>query len=174
MGPRKDNDLDDVYGRYAPMVFRRANRLLGNEGDAWDAVHDVFVHLIERDFDLKEVAHPVTFLHRVATNHCLNKLRTARRAARRVQAFEQAGGPGTEDVVASDGGVHARDFVDRLLLALGGKQRAMEIAVYRYLDDMTLDEVADVMKVSRKTVQRDLEWIEQVAAGLEGPTPEKA
>lgn len=171
MGPRTA-DVEELYSRYAPMVFRRAYRLLGSEGDAWDAVHDVFVHLMEKGWSSSEVSHPVTFIHRVTTNHCLNKLRGARRSALRVQALGHVTDAGGN--LGAAGQVDAREFVDRLAVALGDRQRAMEIAVYRYLDDMTLDEVADTMQVSRKTVQRDLELIEKVAADLGAAGPEQA
>ena len=38
--------VEDFYRRYAPMVLRRCRRLLGEEEQAADAMHDVFVQLL--------------------------------------------------------------------------------------------------------------------------------
>src|SRR5262245_29736797 len=60
------------------MVVRRCSALLRNESEAQDAAQDVFVALLRAEERLDGEA-PAALLLRVATNVCLNRLRTRRR-----------------------------------------------------------------------------------------------
>ena len=60
------------------MVLRRCRRLLGDDQAARDAMHDVFVQVLTRADRLEDQA-PSSLLFRIATNVCLNRLRTRRR-----------------------------------------------------------------------------------------------
>src|SRR5215471_4676107 len=71
-------DLETAYRQHGPMVLRRCRRLLRDEALALDALHDVFVELLRRN-DRLEAEAPSALLMRVATNVCLNRLRTSRR-----------------------------------------------------------------------------------------------
>ncbi len=60
------------------MVLRRCRALLRNDAKAQDAMQDVFVALLRHQDRLQDEA-PAALLLRVATNVCLNRLRTERR-----------------------------------------------------------------------------------------------
>ena len=71
-------DIEGFYQRYGPMVLRRCRALLRNDAKAQDAMQDVFVALLRHQDRLQDEA-PAALLLRVATNVCLNRLRTERR-----------------------------------------------------------------------------------------------
>src|SRR5262249_34274922 len=79
-------DVDGQYRRYGPMVLRRCRRLVGDEAKALDAMHDVFVQLLQQNGQVK-VNNAAALLHRIATNVCLNRLRGERR--RRPESAEE-------------------------------------------------------------------------------------
>src|SRR5437867_3108755 len=60
------------------MVLRRCKRLLGDDQAARDAMHDVFVQILTHSDRLADRA-PSSLLFRIATNVCLNRIRTRRR-----------------------------------------------------------------------------------------------
>src|SRR5512138_3362936 len=60
------------------MVLRRCRSLLRSEEAALDATHDVFVQLL-RNAGRLDPERPASLLLRIATNVCLNRLRSARR-----------------------------------------------------------------------------------------------
>src|SRR5262245_28942323 len=60
------------------MVMRRCRAILRDENEAQDATQDVFVALLRAEERLQDEA-PAALLLRVATNVCLNRLRTRRR-----------------------------------------------------------------------------------------------
>ena len=71
-------DIEEHYRRFGPMVLRRCRTLLRNDAQAEDAMHDVFVAVLRAEDRLRDEA-PAGLLLRVATNVCLNRLRTQRR-----------------------------------------------------------------------------------------------
>ncbi len=156
-------DLQQLYDRYAPTVFRQAFRLIGRESDAWDAVHDVFLDLLEEEDGFRGDSQLLTFLFRAVTNRCLNVMRATgvRTRGHLTLQVTQA-----QSALPPESRSHARDFVLQLSRELDGRHRALEVAVYKYVDEMTQEEIAATMGVSRKTVQRDLETLGLIAQRL--------
>lgn len=70
--------IEVLYEKYGPMVLRRCRRLLRDESKASDAMHDVFVQLLRHQGSLSQDSGS-SLLYRLATNVCLNRLRTERR-----------------------------------------------------------------------------------------------
>lgn len=155
-----DPEIRVLYERIAPILLRRARRLLGNEEEAWDIVHDVFVRLLNggwQSFGWR--ASPLTYAYRITTNLCLNVLR-ARRTSDRAKAQlcrESVSAPGAHD---------ASEFLQRLIEVLAPERdadRLLQVAVYKHVEEMTVDEVARVMRRGARSVKRDLARLRTLA-----------
>ncbi|MFC1609778.1 RNA polymerase sigma factor [Myxococcota bacterium] len=143
-------DVEAYYRRYGPMVLRRCRRLLANEEDAVDAMQDVFVQLL-RYGDRLEHRAPSSLLFRMATNVCLNRIRSHKR--RRETADDDllwriATAASGEERTA------ARSLLDRLFQREPTSTRT--IAVMHLLDRMTLEEVAREVGMSVSGVRKRL------------------
>jgi RNA polymerase sigma-70 factor (ECF subfamily) len=139
----------DSYRRYGPALVRKAERLLQNGEDARDVVQALFLDLLERGAETSDLP----YLYRAVTNRCLNLIRDRNTRARLLAHKDDAlRGP----VRVS---CEARVVDLDLLLKLGGELDAesCEMLVYRYVDDMGLDEIAELTGKSRKTVGKRLE-----------------
>jgi len=73
-------DIDALYRQYAPMVFRRCRSMLKNEERAQDAMQDTFIKVIRYQDRLHDTA-PSSLLYRIATNVCLNIIRSNKRGS---------------------------------------------------------------------------------------------
>ena len=71
-------ELEGMYRRYGPMVLRRCRQLLREEESAADAMQETFVKVL-RHGDTLRPRYPSSLLYRIATNVCLNHLRSKRR-----------------------------------------------------------------------------------------------
>ena len=71
-------DVEALYRRYGPMVMRRCMHLLGSEEEAADATQETFVRVLLHKTTL-HATYPSSLLYRIATNVCLNIMRTRRR-----------------------------------------------------------------------------------------------
>ncbi len=152
------NDPQAAYRAYGPALVRKAERVLRSREDAVDVVHALFADLIPRwnsDVDLP-------YLYRAVTNRCLNLVRDRGTRARLLER--------EQTVAAPVGRVRLDDQIVGLSLIAQLTDRLdaahMEILVARFVDDMTQDEIAEHLKISRKTVGRRLDHIRETVIAL--------
>jgi RNA polymerase sigma-70 factor, ECF subfamily len=93
-------DGDEVaFGRlvdlYQDRLLGLCERLLGDRERALDAVQDVFLKVYRKAGSFEPRARVYTWLYRIATNHCLNKLRRGKilRFVRLGDGQDEAEGP---------------------------------------------------------------------------------
>lgn len=73
------SELEQLYRDYGPTVLRRARAILGTEAEAHDALQEVFVLLLEKGAAFCEASAAPTWVYRIATSVCLERLRRGRR-----------------------------------------------------------------------------------------------
>jgi len=151
-------ELRALYERYAPLIHRRAFRLVGREAEAWDVVQEVFRMLLEKADSFRGEAQPMTFIYRITTNVALNALRH--------RTLREGPGPVTDDPGFEPGDVEARN----LLAALGRSldEQSLQIAALHFVDGLTQDDIGEVVGLSRKTVGKKLDSVRQQARALSG------
>ena len=76
---RDEHAYEQFVQRYRSRVFAVTQRLLRNEDDAQDAVQDTFLSAFRAIDSFEGQAQFSTWLHRIASNAALMKLRTQRR-----------------------------------------------------------------------------------------------
>jgi RNA polymerase sigma factor (sigma-70 family) len=168
-------DVEGAYLRYGPMVLRRCRRLLRHDAKAQDAMQDVFVSLLRHGERLDEMALSALLL-RVATNVCLNKLRTERRhpedrddeLLQRIAATDVEGG----DTGTGEARTVASNLLAKLFRAddpLAASTRT--IAVMHLVDGLTLEEVAREAELSVSGVRKRLRTLRGRLQELEGVAP---
>lgn len=150
-------ELDQLYRRHAPSVFRRARRLLGRDSDAWDAVQEVFQKMVTAHQSFRGEARPMTWLYRITTNISLNMLRS--RSLR-----EPAGLTVIDEQADGQEALETRDLLQAWLEGL--TEREQEVATLLFIDGLTQEEVADVLQLSRKTINREVAELRAKAAAL--------
>jgi len=152
-------DLGTLYERYGPMVLRRCRQILRDEDEALDVMQEVFVRLLERPAILADL-YPSSFLYRVATNLCLNRLRDKRR---------RAALPGDEVLhrIACMEHLDAPLLLDRLFRKHPESTRTM--AVLHFWDGMTLEQVARECRMSVSGVRKRLRGLRASLQTMEAP-----
>lgn len=155
-------DVETYYKRYGPMVMRRCRRLLRDEELALDAMQDTFVNLLNKQHELKHRA-PSSLLFRIATNVCLNRLRTIKRHpedsdSTLLSRIAYYGEPESESA--------ARSILSKLFR--GESATVRTIAVLHLVDGLTHEQVAREMGLSPSGVRRRLKKLRANLAALEG------
>lgn len=149
----------DLYQRYKPLVLRRVLRFY-DRGEAEDVVQEVFVKVMEQGDAFRGESSPTTWLYRIATNHCLNRLRDAGR--RRELLQENAPMLSARRQQASQ---HAAALLEQIWAKVDDDE-LRQIAVYHYVDGMTHAEIARVLDVSRRTVGNRLNQLTELARAM--------
>ncbi len=154
-------DINALYQRYGPMVLRRCRQLLKDEEEALDAMQEVFIKLMRYQERLKN-EYPSSLLYRIATNICLNLIRD-----RKPQAAGDQDGIIAKVARFDDHEqrfIHSR-LIDRLFhLEL---RDTRQMAMLHYVDGLTLQEVAETVKLSVSGVRKRLRLFRQRVLDLE-------
>lgn len=157
-----DAELAELYERFAPIVFRRARGILGNDELARDAVQDTFAKVISRWEQFRGDASPTTWIYRITTNHCLNQLRN--RSGRQDKLHRRRDelrpdGPSAPDRILEASAVRA------LLETCDEETR--RIIIHVFFDDMTREQTALVVGRSVPTVRKRIRgFLEHARAHL--------
>lgn len=144
-------DITALYRRYGDMVQGRCRTLLRDEVDAQDAAQEVFLKLHRYRDAFRGDASPSTYLFKITTSICLNRIRSRRR--RPEDPVEEL--PPEHDRHAGDSVLHVmalRQLLDRLLD--GEDERTQACLVYHYVDGMTHDEVGELLGISGAAVRK--------------------
>lgn len=155
-------ETERYYRQWGPMVLRRCRKMLADEDLARDAMHDVFVQVLLREESLEDRA-PSSLLFRIATNVCLNKIRSK---SRRPEVAD-------DDLVARI--AHASSEAERaaarsVLAKLFGSEPESSgaMAVMHLVDGMTLEQVAHEFGMSVSGVRKRLRKLRSQLRELEG------
>ena len=152
IGPLADSanvDRRDEFGRLAAAElsasYQLATRILGNRGDAEDAVNEALLKAWGSFGRLRDTASFRPWLMRIVVNQCRNQLRHSK-----VLRIEPLVG---DEHQAADSfeSWPLRDVVAKAIDCLGPDQRV--VVVLRFWNDLAVDEIARVLGVPSGTVK---------------------
>jgi RNA polymerase sigma-70 factor (ECF subfamily) len=149
-------NIEILYRTHGPLVLRRCRALLRDENKAVDAMHDVFVELLRHNQRLDERA-PGGLLLTMATNLCLNRIRSERRHPEDPDQELLTQIASLDD--DSERVSLARRILDRVFA--GQPPSTRMIAVLLYVDRLTLEEVAAEVGMSVSGVRKRLRTLKE-------------
>ena len=144
--------VQQAYRNYGASIARRAHAILGDRDAAQDMVHEVFELLLERGSQIRDPSVVAAWLYSTTTRRCLNKIRDQRNR----QRILGTAGPESGDAGQGkprelwESSIEQRALVRQLLDRM--PEKYSEVAVYHYLDEMTHEEIAEVLGCSRRHV----------------------
>lgn len=121
-------------------------------------MQDVFAKVLDHGGGFRGESSPVTWLMTIATNHCLNLLRSERAPWHAKFAEHETGRAGRALLDGGSAGPRLfenREAVRQLLGRVDPETQAA--AIHYYVDEMTLEEVAAALGRSIPTVRKRLE-----------------
>lgn len=124
--------------------------MLRDEDSAMDAMQDVFVQVLKKHKILNNKA-PSSLLYTIATNICLNKIRS-------IQRKPEFQDDSVLQQIASIDDIEVKTITKGFMesIFLGEKASTRTIAVLHYVDKLTLEETADFIGLSVSGVRKRL------------------
>jgi RNA polymerase sigma-70 factor, ECF subfamily len=153
-------DVTELYSRYGYFLFRRCLAYVGEEAAAQDAVQEVFVKALRGAARFRGEADPRTWLCSIADHHCLDVLRRRRRSP--IAPGESAL---AADIIQDDDPA-AIVMARRLMATLDRGSR--RLACLYYLDELTQEEIARELGLSRRTIGKRLRGLSARLRALAG------
>jgi RNA polymerase sigma-70 factor (ECF subfamily) len=157
--PRSDGELidalnggdvaafDALYYRYRDRVARLALRFTGNDADAMDVVQETFAYFYRKFPGFRLTSSVTTFLYPAIRNLSLDLRRKRRRLASTEEALIDLPAPAA-------GATHERAELATVIASLPPQQR--EVVLLRFVDDLTIDEIAAALDVPAGTIKSRL------------------
>lgn len=147
-----------LFTAHSRSVHRRALNLLGDADAAKDICQEIFMRVMRLEDPAPLAENPLAWLYRATTNLCLNQLRDSKRQKDLLSSWSQ-------EAIQSQR-AEARVIVDRILREV--PEALQEAAVYYYVDELSHEEIAQLVGTSRRTVgNRLLSFHEQVGEFLQ-------
>ena len=129
-------------------MFHLAWRFTGNAADAQDVLQETFTYLLRKFPGFELTAAMTTFLYPVVKHLSL----AAKEKGRRFNTQEDLGEPAADDPVPTPDA--ARAELAEALSHLSGDQR--EVLLMRFVDGLTLDEIAQALEQPAGTIKSRL------------------
>ena len=154
--------LAALFDRHQQRVYNVAARVLGDWGAAQDVAQDVFLSLERRIRTFRKDASFVSWIYRITINRAIDhRRREARRPAARmgdhVPPLTSSGLPGRSEPMSADERLHRGESQDRVQAALDRLSPKLKaIAVLRYVEGLSYDELAEALGCSMGTVKSRL------------------
>lgn len=152
-------EIASLYERYGGLVERRCRYILKDEEAARDATQEVFVKVMGAIDAFRHDASPLTWMLRIATNHCLNVL--ASRNARWHERYKAYVSHAAEGRSSGSEAMERASSVRRVLGRLDTE--TAQVAIHYYVDEMTQEEIAAVVGRSLPTIRKRLDKFARVA-----------
>ncbi|NER14370.1 sigma-70 family RNA polymerase sigma factor [Leptobacterium flavescens] len=138
-----------VYESYKDMMFNACWRILRNEHDAQDAVHDAFIKAFKNIHKLDYDTNLGAWLKRIVINHSLDLLK-AKKKIKWLEDTEVADGETDE----KDDDADRQWSVERVKKAIDGLKEKYRIIVVLYLiENYTHKEIAQALNLNESTVR---------------------
>lgn len=159
--------FNELVRLYQGRIFRLTFRMLGDRQEAEDLAQEVFITVFKAIGSFRGDSKLSTWLYRVATNHCKNRIKyLGRRARGSKKEFDEVGDrdaiesasmstsaqlPRPDEMVS---GRETEGFIRRALAELPEDQR--ELVVLRDIENLTYEEIQRVTGLPAGTVKSRL------------------
>jgi RNA polymerase sigma-70 factor (ECF subfamily) len=150
----------ELVDLYKDKIYHLAYRMLNNKHEAEDAVQETFMRVYTNLNRYDEQQKFSTWIFRIATNHCIDRLRKRKHSAYSLDA-EMPDGEGNDyysmlagnedtpekQIILSETQLQIRKAIDAL------PEKYKTVVILRYLQDMSLQEISDVLDMPVTTVK---------------------
>lgn len=147
--------LSSLYRSYGGRVYSRCLFLLKNKEEAQDATQEVFIKVGTNLDGFRNEASPLTWMTRIATNHCLNVIR-----AKRAPWHEKYRQEVDVGVKSADGGfmfAENRELLRLCLAKVAEKDLSLaELATWAFVDEMKQADLCALAGMSAPTLRKRL------------------
>ncbi|SEC17285.1 RNA polymerase sigma factor SigW [Paenibacillus sp. GP183] len=150
----------ELVDLYKDKIYHLAYRMLNNKHEAEDAVQETFLRVYTNLHRYDEQQKFSTWIFRIGTNHCIDRLRKRKHSAYSLDAEMPDGEgndyysmlPGNEEtperlMILSETQIQIRKAIDAL------PEKYKSVVILRYLQDMSLQEISDVLDMPVTTVK---------------------
>ena len=149
--------FDEVYSRFAALVYNLCLRMSGSPEEAEDLTQEIFLRIHRNLGRFNGKSSLKTWIYRITLNYCRSKLSVKKHrypTAPLAEETEEGGVHLTDQARGPEERALAHDAARHVTLALRQvKPKFREAVVLRDIEGMSYDEIADILGVRIGTVR---------------------
>lgn len=141
-------ELTEFFKINEEKIYKFAYGYVKNQDIALDLVHESIVKAIQKKNSIREKKYFKTWFYRILINECLGYLKKRNK----ILFFEEIKDKDNIGTLEenSDNNIDLYDAIDKL------PEKLKTIIMLRFFEDMTLDEISQIMKTNLSTVKSRL------------------
>ena len=149
------SQVDALYRETRYAVFLRCRSLLRDDAEARDVTQEVYLYLLDHPNEFRGESSASTYIYSIATNRSLSRIRA--RAVRDERWQDTVAGILRDAAPSIDpeSVVTAHQVLSRALE--GVDDQTIVILLYHFVDGLSQGEIADLVGVSRVTVNQRIQ-----------------
>ena len=151
-------DFRKILTTYQDRIYNQTYRMLGNHEDAEEATQDIFLSVYHSLEEFRGESKLSTWIYRITSNVCISRLRKKQLDMKSLDEPLDEDGVTLADFIPDKGSDPETLFESEETAEMIRSQVqelppdwAMTISMYHF-DDLSYDEIADVMEIPRATV----------------------
>ena len=137
--------------RYMEAIYIRCYRILGDKELAWDALQEVMTCFYEAS-KKQRIDKPLHYLYRSCTHLCIKVLKKERRFIPSLPSELESFMEGS--VPKAEWSLLVSELVNQL------EEEELQLLLYRYVDQMTLKEIAALYEMTDRGVKKRIDKVE--------------
>ena len=145
--------LEELIHSFERQIFYYIKRLVGNEADAWNILQETWIKVIRSIKQLRDAKSLPTWLYSIARNTSMSHLR--------LKYSKEALINGSTDIAKIDDNAENSSFDNAEQVHYGLSKVSLphrEVLTLFFLQDLTLEQIADVLSISIGTVKSRLHY----------------
>ena len=153
--------FEELYNTYFKNIYKFVYRLTGNSETAQDVAQETFLKLyVQVNSDL-QVHNPKSWLYRVATNLSYNQIKRNKKYDKILQnlGLQNSMSPSIEAEII------AEEEKKMMRTAMAKLHKRDQLILQLYQDELSYEEIADVMEIKKTSVGKLLSRAIQKCAG---------
>ncbi|HOJ31156.1 MAG TPA: RNA polymerase sigma factor [bacterium] len=150
-------EFEELYKRYAPVLYRTAYRMVKNDADALDVVQEAFIRIYNGLSKFRNESHIQTWMYRIVMNLCYDYFRKRKKITfvSEQELFDpEAGQESLQNISNRDADEISqmrRQTLQRALEHLTVRQRT--VFNLRIYEELSYEEIAKIMKIKVGTAK---------------------
>ena len=164
-----DNAFAIIYKKLVPDLFSFGLTLTSDNELVKDSIQDVFIWLLEKKEKHTSIKDLKLYLLEALKNRLFNEFKKQHTYLKFINSYDEALDIADEsEEVIDDGWQHLSEselqqLIERFMSVLTKRQQ--EIIHYRYVDDLSIQEISDILNINYQsvanTIQRSLQKIQK-------------
>ena len=152
------NNFKKILAEYQDRVYNQAYRMLGNREDAEEATQDIFLNIYRSLGSFRMESKLSTWIYRITSNECISRLRKKQLETTSLDEHIEQEGRTLSEILPDRGSNPEKllELSETAELVRSQVRRlparwAMAVSLCHF-DDLSYDEIADIMEIPRATV----------------------